>query len=100
MNSMWETQSSTSEDVVSRNVKQDPFSVDIEQKAVDDAHLMNNTVRNFAWQGITVVVKDHKTKKPKAILENVDGFVEAGTSPIFCAAKGQPWTWLTLFFFN
>jgi hypothetical protein len=73
------SQSGTAEDVIYQGVKQDPFTVDIEQKALDNAHLMNNTVRNFVWQGITVVVKDHKTKEPKTILENVEGSVEAGT---------------------
>ena len=57
---------------------QDPYTVDIEQKAVDDAHLLNDTVRNFAWSGITVTVKDHKTKRPKDVLRDVSGFVEAG----------------------
>jgi hypothetical protein len=59
-------------------VIQDASTVDIEQKEVHDAHLVNDTVQNFAWRGITVAVKDHKTKKRKAILENVEGFVEAG----------------------
>jgi hypothetical protein len=73
------SQLSTAEDPIYRSVEQDPFNVDIEQKALDNAHLMNNTVRNFVWQGITVTVKDHKTKQPKTILENVEGSVEAGT---------------------
>jgi hypothetical protein len=77
------SQPGTGEDAIYRNVKQDPFTVDIEQKALDNAHLMNDTVRNFAWQGITVVVKDHKTKKPKTILENIEGSVEAGTFEAF-----------------
>lgn len=72
------SRSGSGEDAIYHNIKQDPFSVDIEQKALDNAHLMNDTVRNFVWQGITVVVKDHKTKEPKAILENVEGSVEAG----------------------
>jgi hypothetical protein len=72
------SQSGTAEDAIYQGVKQDPFTVDIEQKALDNAHLMNDTVRNFVWQGITVVVKDHKTKEPKTILENVEGYVEAG----------------------
>ena len=59
---------------------QDSYTVDIEQKAVDDAHLMNDTVHDFVWQGVTVTVKDFKTKQPKAILENVDGIVKAGRS--------------------
>ena len=66
-------------DNIHKTTTQDLYSVDIEQKAVEDAHLMNDTVRNFTWQGITVVVKDHKTKQPKTILENVEGSVEAGT---------------------
>jgi hypothetical protein len=62
----------------SKFAAQDPYTVDIEQKAVDDAHLMNNTVQDFVWQGVTVTVKDFKTKEPKAILDNVDGIVKAG----------------------
>ena len=73
------SQSGTAEETIYQTVKQDPFNVDIEQKALDNAHLMNDTVRNFVWQGITVVVKDHKTKEPKTILENIEGSVAAGT---------------------
>jgi hypothetical protein len=68
-------------DTVNKTLPQDVFNIDIEQTAVDDAHLLNNTVRNFVWQGVTVTVKDHKTKLPKTILENVDGIVEAGKFP-------------------
>ncbi|KAH8789368.1 P-loop containing nucleoside triphosphate hydrolase protein [Hyaloscypha finlandica] len=77
--------SGTAEDAIYHSVKQDPFIIDIEQKALDNAHLMNDTVRNFVWQGITVVVKDHKTKEPKTILENVEGSIEAGE---ICALMG------------
>ena len=77
------SQSGTDFDAVYQSAKQDPFTVDIEQKALDNAHLLNNTVRNFVWQGITVVVKDHKTKAPKTILENIEGSVEAGTFEAF-----------------
>lgn len=59
-------------------ISQDAFSVDIEQKAVDDAHLLNNTVKSIAWKGITVNVKHRQTKVSTAIVDNVDGFVEAG----------------------
>jgi ABC-type multidrug transport system ATPase subunit len=79
------TTSTTVEDTLYHSGTLDPFALDIEQKAVDDAHLMNDTVRNFGWQGITVVVKDRKTKEPKAILENVEGFVKAGE---ICALMG------------
>jgi hypothetical protein len=58
---------------------QDGFSVDIEQKAVDEAHLQNTIVNNFTWQGVTVTVKDRKTGAPKVILDGIDGSVNAGT---------------------
>ena len=69
-------------------VIQDAVTVDIEQKEVYNAHLVNDTVQTFALRGITVNVKDHKTKKPKAILENVEGFVEAGMSLISPTSQG------------
>lgn len=65
-------------DNISTLLPQDAFSVDIEQKAIDDAHLLNSTVRNYSWSGISVAVKDHKTKLPHTILQNIDGMVEAG----------------------
>jgi hypothetical protein len=57
----------------------DVLNVDVEQKAVDSS-LKNDTIRNFGWQGLTVTIKDRKTKEPKAILANVDGYVESGKS--------------------
>lgn len=62
----------------SRSSPQDAFSVDIEAKAAADTHLMNDTVENFTWNGVTVTVSDNKTGQPKAILDNIDGIVEAG----------------------
>jgi hypothetical protein len=55
------------------------YSVDIEQKPVDEAHLRNTTVHNFTWEGVKVTVKDRKTKQPKVILDGIDGSVKAGT---------------------
>lgn len=49
---------------------------DVEQAA--DAHLLNTTVRNISWQGVTVSVTDRTTKSPRKIVENVDGVVKAG----------------------
>lgn len=57
--------------------------VDIEEKAVDDGSLRNDIVRNFAWQDLTVTIKDRRTKEPKAILAHVDGYVEAGKTNIY-----------------
>jgi len=64
--------------IVHKNLQQDAYGVDIEQKVLDDAHLLNNTIRNFLWSGVTVTVKDHESKRPKAILDSVSGFVQAG----------------------
>ena len=71
------------EATIYKRITQDAFNIDIEQSAVDDSQLMNDTVRNFLWKDVTVTVKDHKTKQPKAILNGVDGIVEAGTASIF-----------------
>lgn len=56
----------------------DTLHIDIEQKALDDAHLMNTTVKSFTWDSVDVSVKDKMTKQQKNILDNVSGKVEAG----------------------
>jgi hypothetical protein len=74
-------QSSTTSHTGENEIKpanQDSFLVDVEQKMLDDCHLMNDVVRNYCWQGVKVVVKDHETKAPKAILQDISGVVEAG----------------------
>lgn len=68
----------TGQGLASRFSTADVFGVDIEQKAIDEAHLQNTTVQNFTWQGVTVTVKDRKTKAPKVILDGIDGSVNAG----------------------
>jgi hypothetical protein len=70
------TQSESMDEV--KQPPQNPFAVDIEEAAMADCHLENNTVKNFSWQHVTVTVKDHKTGHPKAILNDVDGAVQAG----------------------
>jgi hypothetical protein len=69
---------SPSDTDVSQSSTPDGFSVDIEQRVVDEAHLQNTTVHNFTWQGVTVTVKDRKTKQPRVILDGIDGSVKAG----------------------
>ncbi|KAH6624352.1 P-loop containing nucleoside triphosphate hydrolase protein [Chaetomium sp. MPI-SDFR-AT-0129] len=51
-------------------------NADIERGA--DSHFLNTTVRSLAWKGITVTVKDRETGLPKNLVDNVDGFLEAG----------------------
>lgn len=56
-------------------------SVDVEQKALDDSQLQNTTIKHFAWQDVTVTVKDRTSKDQKTILDRVSGVVKAGRSP-------------------
>jgi hypothetical protein len=56
-------------------------NIDIERGVAADSHPVNTTVHSLAWQGITVTVKDRETKLPKNIVDDVHGFVEAGTQP-------------------
>lgn len=60
-------------------IPMDDLNIDIEERA-GDGHLINTTVKSFAWRDITVTVKDHKTKQPKSLLWNVNGIVKAGMS--------------------
>ncbi|KAL2069552.1 hypothetical protein VTL71DRAFT_14231 [Oculimacula yallundae] len=73
------------ESLYTGGVSHERYNVDIEQKAGNEAHLLNNNVRNFIWQDVTVTVKDKKTGKPKAILDNIEGIVKAGE---ICALMG------------
>ncbi|KAJ5384071.1 Aminoacyl-tRNA synthetase class 1a anticodon-binding [Penicillium concentricum] len=50
---------------------------DLEQN--DSGHfLMNETVRNFSWQGLTVTVKDRETKRSRDLLNDISGDVQHG----------------------
>lgn len=54
--------------------------LDVEQHALAETHLQNTTVQNISWHGVSVTVKDRETKQPKVIVDNVEGYVEAGES--------------------
>lgn len=48
----------------------------------DSGHfLMNETVRNFSWQGLTVTVKDRETKKARDLINDISGDVQHGLYP-------------------
>ena len=67
-----------------KSLTQDAFD-DVEKAvshAADNAQLMNSDVRTFVWRNSKVTVKDRQTKLPKAILDGVDGVVEAGMTLI------------------
>jgi hypothetical protein len=51
---------------------------DIEAAQDDREYLTNTSVRSFSWEGVTVNVKDRKTKRPKTLVQNINGFVTAG----------------------
>jgi hypothetical protein len=53
-------------------------SVDVENNVAGDVDLQNAIVRNFAWQNITITVKDRKTNSLKTLLRDVSGIVRAG----------------------
>ncbi|KFZ19188.1 hypothetical protein V501_00776 [Pseudogymnoascus sp. VKM F-4519 (FW-2642)] len=53
--------------------------MDIEQRPVVEEHFLNTTVRKISWSGLTVTVKDHKTRQAKTILDNIDGVLESGS---------------------
>lgn len=59
------------------SVKETPYR-DIEQHATSEDLLRNTTVRHISWSGVTVTVKDRETRQPKVIVDNVEGYVEAG----------------------
>lgn len=61
--------------VFDKELRNDP-----EQGSMADAHLFNSTVKSLTWSGITVKVKDRETKKPRTIVENASGIVNAGKS--------------------
>ncbi|POR37899.1 ABC transporter G family member 15 [Tolypocladium paradoxum] len=50
-----------------------------------DAHLFNSTVQSLTWSGVAVTVNDRETKKPRTIVGNASGIVNAGE---MCALMG------------
>lgn len=60
------------------SMKQHSDGADPEWGAADEHHLHNTTVKNITWTGVSVTVKDRETKQPRAIVDNVEGIVEAG----------------------
>lgn len=60
------------------NIQEENFIIDVEDKATVNSYLLNNSVQHLTWNRVTVTVKDHKTKEPKAILDNIDGIAKAG----------------------
>ncbi|KAJ5943668.1 hypothetical protein N7516_003836 [Penicillium verrucosum] len=55
----------------------EPRSPDLERND-SGRFLMNETVRNFSWQGLTVTVKDRETKKSRDLINDISGDVQHG----------------------
>ena len=51
---------------------------DVELNPIPSAHLINDIVQSFGWQGMNVNVKDRLTKQPLSILSDANGLVKAG----------------------
>lgn len=51
---------------------------DLELNSIPSAHLINDIVQSFGWQGMNVTVKDRLTKQPLSILSDANGLVKAG----------------------
>lgn len=60
------------------SIKEGTQYKDVEKNATTDDLLRNTTVRSVSWSGVTVTVKDRETKQPKVIVDNAEGYVEAG----------------------
>lgn len=56
------------------------ISMDSDQLPVTENRLVNTTVHNIAWSNVAVSINDRWTRKPKAILDDVEGLVKAGSS--------------------
>lgn len=52
--------------------------MDPEHNSFIEKHLFNTTVTSIAWHGVTVTVKEDKSKRGRAIIQNVEGIVESG----------------------
>ena len=51
---------------------------DVEKGTLSDAYLTNDNVRSYAWDNVSVIINDRQAKRPKQILQNVNGLVKAG----------------------
>lgn len=49
--------------------------------------LMNHTVRDFSWSGLTVTVKDRQTKQSRDLINDISGDVHRGMYDLFESNK-------------
>jgi hypothetical protein len=65
----------------------DMISPDLERNDRDQ-FLVNHTVHNFAWNDLTVTVKDRRTKKPLNLIEGISGSIQQGMSSLAIDGHG------------
>lgn len=46
--------------------------------------LMNHTVQDFSWSGLTVTVKDRQTKQDRDLICDVNGSIQQGKLICYC----------------
>lgn len=54
-----------------------PLGPDLERND-DGLFLMNRSVRDFSWNGLSVTVKDRQTKQARDLISNITGDVQQG----------------------
>jgi hypothetical protein len=55
-------------------------STDLERN--DGRFLMNQSVKDFSWSGLTVTVKDRETKQARDLICDISGNVKQGTCDV------------------
>lgn len=51
---------------------------DVEKADDGSFFLVNNTVQDLSWKGLTVTVKDPATKEPRQLISEICGSVQQG----------------------
>lgn len=61
----------------SASIEAPSSTVDLERND-DSQFLMNHSVHNFSWSGLTVTVKDRQTKKARDLINDISADVQQG----------------------
>lgn len=51
--------------------------------------LMNHSVHDFAWSGLTVTVKDRQTKKARDLINDITADVQQGAYLLFSSLRSR-----------
>ena len=50
----------------------------VDAENAESAVFYNSTISEFSWRDVSLTVKDRKTKKPKPLIQNLNGEVHGG----------------------